>query len=382
MKTRAKELADWIATGAPLDVQAYKDVHAALTELVRIESAAPDLADIGTMVAFWNKEAASDAPAQPPEQAFWSLLEHCEILLALAKRQAGDNAALHAGPWMVVRAREQFPIEAWDFRDDETQARSFYDEVSANWSDTYLCRVVAGLGKPQQSIPLHPLIAKARAATEECDAARSDLADQKQLTDAAERDRAVFKAELESARQRIDALEESLRHNQTEQQFYRDACTFQQERDRALAEVQRLTGELEATVKLAREQMRQRDEMKAELAAARTVAAISAGEPLDEWIKSLLADKAAYRDQRDTVRALHSAWHPIPTESERKAHPGLWLAKLRNGTPCIGAFKHDIVGMLFALTAGGAIYPNDIASVVGWWPCDNDGNRVAWPVPK
>lgn len=68
-------------------------------------------------------------------------------------------ADLERGGWLVVRAREQYPIEAWQFK-EESEARAFFGDVSAMWTETFLCCVAAGPGKPQASIPLHPLQAE------------------------------------------------------------------------------------------------------------------------------------------------------------------------------------------------------------------------------
>ena len=74
-----------------------------------------------------------------------------------AKTEVVQLRAQVGGHWFVVRALEQYPIEAWQFADDEAQARAFFADVSANWTETFLCRIVAGPGNPQASIPLHPL---------------------------------------------------------------------------------------------------------------------------------------------------------------------------------------------------------------------------------
>lgn len=57
------------------------------------------------------------------------------------KKQAVD----YAGPvsWLVVRKRETEPVEVTPF-ENEAPARIFFELAREHWSDTYLCRVVAG----------------------------------------------------------------------------------------------------------------------------------------------------------------------------------------------------------------------------------------------
>lgn len=45
--------------------------------------------------------------------------------------------------WVVVRKRELDPPEVYTFQDEE-EAREFYTRAKAQWSDTFLCRVIEG----------------------------------------------------------------------------------------------------------------------------------------------------------------------------------------------------------------------------------------------
>lgn len=43
--------------------------------------------------------------------------------------------------WFVVRKREVDPVEVFTFTDEES-AREFYDRVSWQWIECYLCKIV------------------------------------------------------------------------------------------------------------------------------------------------------------------------------------------------------------------------------------------------
>lgn len=85
-----------------------------------------------------------------------------------------ERAEMAVRPWLVVQARETLPVDAWQFT-DESQARVFYDKVSIQWSETFLCRVVAGPKMLPPSVPLHPLEAEIARLREELKAAQDEL---------------------------------------------------------------------------------------------------------------------------------------------------------------------------------------------------------------
>lgn len=47
------------------------------------------------------------------------------------------------GAWIVLRKREQDPLEMWSFA-LENEARVFFGDVAAQWSETFLCEVKRG----------------------------------------------------------------------------------------------------------------------------------------------------------------------------------------------------------------------------------------------
>lgn len=125
----------------------------------------------------------------------------------LAKRRPVTSAGGSA--WLVVRTREQMPAEVWGFRDEpgaEHEARAWFDAVGANWTETFLCQVVAGPGLPQGSVPLHPLVVEAVRLREELSTSRAAH----EVT-AVERDRAttelaMMRAWVEQARPVVEAI--------------------------------------------------------------------------------------------------------------------------------------------------------------------------------
>lgn len=149
-------------------------------------------------------------------------LASCGLSEAYARNEQERDIlrAQLAGPWLVVRAREQYPIEAWQFADDEAQARTFFADVSANWSETFLCRIVAGPGKPQASIPLHPLQAEAVTSRYQCAQLQRELAEVRtQLAESraegerligGDRNLAVLSAALREARTQLEQAQKRL----------------------------------------------------------------------------------------------------------------------------------------------------------------------------
>jgi hypothetical protein len=121
--------------------------------------------------------------------------ERDEARAELAQAQK-ELERLHSGAWLVVRAREQYPIEAWQFSDDEAQARTFFADVSANWTETFLCRIIAGPGKPQDSIPLHPLQADLTVLRYQYAELERSAVDLREQLAQAERDKAAMREGL------------------------------------------------------------------------------------------------------------------------------------------------------------------------------------------
>lgn len=89
--------------------------------------------------AFPSVWAAMDA--LPAEQRA-ALVAALEGVVAKVLRQGERPEAPPRPPWLVVIAREGVP-EVRPF-DDENEARAYEDFWGAQWSESYVCRVIKG----------------------------------------------------------------------------------------------------------------------------------------------------------------------------------------------------------------------------------------------
>lgn len=86
-------------------------------------------------------------------------------------------------------------------------------------------------------------------------------------------------------------------------------------------------------------------------------------------------DLRALLEAIDHLLGNFGPWEGLPDERERAAHPGYWMGKKKSGVIFLGRFR----GRQFHLVLGGIIRENSLPRVVGWWPVDDDGNRILWP---
>lgn len=48
--------------------------------------------------------------------------------------------------WIVIRKRDDAPVEVIPFG-DELDARALYEDMSVNWTECYLCKIVEPIRK-------------------------------------------------------------------------------------------------------------------------------------------------------------------------------------------------------------------------------------------
>ena len=94
------------------------------------------------------------------------------------------------------------------------------------------------------------------------------------------------------------------------------------------------------------------------------------------WLKGL-ADVYTDGNQLAMLRKINPRLRPWPSKQAREEHQGPWLAIcVGDGTACMGTFRPDIEW--FAHSDDNILTEDD--SFARFWPCDNYGNKVRWPV--
>ena len=77
------------------------------------------------------------------------------------------------------------------------------------------------------------------------------------------------------------------------------------------------------------------------------------------------------------LREINPRLRPWPSAEARAAHRGPWLAVAReDGTACMGTFRRDVDWF----THSGNHILTDEDSYARFWPVDEHGQRVRWPV--
>ncbi len=96
------------------------------------------------------------------------------------------------------------------------------------------------------------------------------------------------------------------------------------------------------------------------------------------WLKGL-ADVYTDGNQMAMLRKINPRMRPWPSIEARRAHNGPWLALYVESEAIInGEFRPDIeVFSSFSIHADILFESDDFAQ---YWPCDNHGNKVRWPV--
>lgn len=94
------------------------------------------------------------------------------------------------------------------------------------------------------------------------------------------------------------------------------------------------------------------------------------------WLKGL-ADVYTEGNQMAMLRKISPRLRPWPSKQAREEHQGPWLAiSVGDGTACMGTFRPDIEW--FAHSDDNILTEDD--SFAQFWPCDENGNKVRWPV--
>lgn len=94
------------------------------------------------------------------------------------------------------------------------------------------------------------------------------------------------------------------------------------------------------------------------------------------WLKGL-ADVYTEGNQMAMLRKINPRLRQWPSKQAREEHQGPWLAIcVGDGTACMGTFRPDIEW--FAHSDDNILTEDD--SFAQFWPCDENGNKVRWPV--